>query len=551
MKAKSIALSMLALGALATAGYVLYSMGMNRGMALSAAAPAAPIATPNAEPADGIAAGEAATRRHIKEGLKAGDVDPATGKRILFYHDPMVPGKNFDAPGKSPFMNMMLVPKYAGSEQDQGTVNVSPRVQQNLGIRTAAVTRGSLKAGVSAVGTIAYNERDQVVLQARAAGYIERLYVRATLDPVRKGQSLAEIYVPEWVAAQEEYLAVRRMQGTDLAVLIEGARQRMRQVGMSDAQIRAVESSGAVQARFTLFAPIAGVVTELTAREGMTVMSGGMLFRINGLETVWANAEIPESQAVLVRPGVAVEARSPGASGTVFKGRVQAILPEVNPTTRTLKARIELANPQGRLSPGMFVNVAFADAAEHVALLVPSEAVIQTGKRSVVMVAEAEGRFRPVEVEVGLESNGQTEIKRGLEAGERVVVSGQFLIDSEASLTAIQARMSGAKTGSGDTMIKHHGTARVESVDKDSLTLSHGPIPSLQWGDMTMSFKKPATGEFPKVKPGDRVQFEFVMGSEGPELTAISALRAAPQPSTTNAGDVLEPGKATAERSGK
>ena len=551
MKPISIAFSMLAVGILAAGGYFLYAMGMNRGMAMSAVTPVAAIATPNAEPADGIAAGEAATRRHIKEGLKSGDVDPVTGKKILFYHDPMVPGKNFEAPGKSPFMNMMLVPRYAGSEQDQGTVNVSPRVQQNLGIRTAVVVTGSLNPDVSVVGTIAYNERDQVLIQARATGYIERLYVRATLDPVRRGQALAEIYVPDWVAAQEEFLAVRRMQGTDLANLIDGARQRMRQAGMSDEQIRAVESSGTVKPRVTLVAPIDGVVVELTAREGMTVMPGATLFRINGLGTVWANAEIPESQAGLVRPGAAVEARSPAVSGAVFKGRVQAILPEVNPGTRTLKARIELANPQGRLSPGMFVNVRFADPAEQMALLVPSEAVIQTGKRSVVMVAEAGGRFRPVEVEAGRESNGQTEIKRGLELGQKVVVSGQFLIDSEASLTATQTRMGDSKPGIGDATPKHHGTATVEKVDKDSVTLSHGPIPSLQWGDMTMSFKKPATGATPNLKPGDAVQFEFVMGSDGPQLTTISPLPVGSTAQAKKADGMRDPAKGSAGGSAK
>ncbi|MEO6566257.1 MAG: efflux RND transporter periplasmic adaptor subunit [Casimicrobiaceae bacterium] len=545
MKSRSIALSLLAVSVLASAGYLLYWMGMNRGMVMSTTPPLVPTTT--VAPVEGIAAGEAATRRHIKEGLKAGDVDPATGKTILFYHDPMVPGKNFEAPGKSPFMDMMLVPKYAGAEQDRGTVSVSPRVQQNLGMRTADVVSGALKSGVAAVGTIAYNERDQVLIQARATGYIERLHVRATLDPVRKGQALAEIYVPDWVAAQEEFLAVRGMRGTELAGLVDGARQRMRLAGMNDEQIRAVESSGKVAPRSTLLAPIGGVVTELTAREGMTVMPGATLFRINGLGTVWANAEIPESQAAMVRPGVAVEARSPGVPDAVFKGRVQALVPEVNPGTRTLKARIEFANPQGRLAPGMFVNELFADQAERMALLVPSEAVIRTGTRSVVIVAEADGRFRSVDVEVGLESNGQTEIKRGLNQGEKVVVSGQFLIDSEASLTATQARMSGGRTAASDATVKHKGTARVEAVDQDSLTLSHGPIPSLQWGDMTMSFKKPMTGQLPKLQPGDRVQFEFVMGSEGPQLTTVSPLPVSPSPGTIRP----DAGKGTPQRSGQ
>jgi len=293
---------------------------------------------------------------------------------------------------------------------------------------------------------VAYNERDVAVVQARANGFLERLYVRAPLDPVRKGQPLAELYVPDWVAAQEEYLSAKRIsaqtEAKGLGDLATAAAQRMRLAGMSEEQIRAVETSGKVQPRLTITAPIGGVVGELAAREGMTVMAGAPLFRINGLSTVWVNAEVPESAAGLVRPGNPVEARTPALSGIVFKGKVSAILPEVNPATRTIKARIELANPAGQLVPGMFANISFAPAARKEVLLVPSEAVISTGKRTVVVVAQGDGKFAPVDVDVGLDSNGQTEIRNGLRAGQRVVVSGQFLVDSEANLKASTMRMS-------------------------------------------------------------------------------------------------------------
>jgi Cu(I)/Ag(I) efflux system membrane fusion protein len=432
MKRTTLVAGLAALALLAGSGYGLYRLGMTHGTGTAAVAPAAP---------QSVAEGEEATRRHMQAGLKAGDVDPATGRKILYYHDPMVPGNKFDRPAKSPFMDMMLVPVYEGGAGDEGKVTVSPRTQQNLGVRTAPVAEGMLSPHVAAVGSIAFNERDQAVVQARATGYVERLHVRATLDRVAPGQALAELYVPDWIAAQEEFLSVRRMQGTDLAALIDGARQRMRQVGMSDAQIRLVESSGRTQPRITLVAPIGGVVTELTAREGMTVVAGATLFRINSLSTVWANAEVPESQAALLRPGAKVRASSPAVPGTSFDGKVQALLPEVNATTRTLKARMELANPGARLVPGMFVTMNFTDMRSEKALLVPTEAVIQTGKRTVVMLAEDNGRFRPVEVDAGIESGGQTEIKRGLQAGQRVVVSSQFLIDSEASLRGIEARL--------------------------------------------------------------------------------------------------------------
>ncbi|HEX4584729.1 MAG TPA: efflux RND transporter periplasmic adaptor subunit [Burkholderiaceae bacterium] len=434
------AVLVIGVGALAAGGYGLYELGLKRGAGDVHADPGTGAA-PGRALASGIAQGEEASRRHMQMGLKAGDVDPATGRKILYYHDPMVPANKFEQPGKSPYMDMMLVPVYAGGDSDDATVTVSPRIEQNLGLRTAKVVETTLSPQVSAVGSVAFNERDQVVVQARATGFVERLYVRATLDPVRKGQPLADLYVPDWVAAQEEFLAVRRMQGTDLAPLLDGARARMRQAGMTNEQIALIESTGRTQPRITLAAPIGGVVVELMAREGMTVMAGATLFRINGLGAVWANAEVPESQAGLVRPGAKVLARSPAFPGVTFDGHVQAILPEVNPATRTLKARMELANPSGRLAPGMFVTMQFTDLRARKSMMVPTDAVIQTGRRSLVMLAEDNGRFRPVEVETGIESGGQTEIKQGLKAGQQVVVSSQFLIDSEASLRGLETRL--------------------------------------------------------------------------------------------------------------
>jgi Cu(I)/Ag(I) efflux system membrane fusion protein len=511
MKIRNLVLALTAASLIGAAGYGIYWIGMDRGMKMASPTPGAVM------PAGGSA--------------QQGAVDPATGKKVLYWHDPMVPGQKFDKPGKSPFMDMQLVPVYAGDEGNEGTVMISPRVQQNLGVRTAEVTQGILAAGVEAVGTVAYNERDVAVVQARSNGYVEKLYVRAPLDAVRKGQPLAELYVPEWVAAQEEYLSVRRMAGTRLEALVDGARQRMRLVGMTEDQIRLVESTGKVHARLTVSAPIGGVVAELGAREGMTVMAGATLFRINGLTTVWVNAEVPENLAAQVRPGNAVEARTPALPGTTFKGRVNAILPEVNPATRTLKARVELANPNGELVPGMFATVNFAPAARKEALLVPTEAVIRTGSRSVVIVAQGDGKFAPVDVEIGMESEGRTEIWNGLEAGQKVVVSGQFLIDSEASLRGTAMRMGDAPApdgGMADTPT-HRGEGRVERIGKDEITLAHGPIPSLQWGPMTMGFKLPASGLPKNIAVGDTVKFEIRQTADGMfEIITISPATPAP-----------------------
>ncbi|MBA2722619.1 MAG: efflux RND transporter periplasmic adaptor subunit [Methylibium sp.] len=525
--------------ALAAGGYMLYSLGMNRGMDMNGTAAGAAgtsaSAEPAADPTSSIAAGEAATRRHIEQGIKAGEVDPATGNPILYYHDPMVPGKRFDAPAKSPFMDMMLVPVYGGGGADEGTVTVSPRIQQNLGVRTAEVVEGVLQPQTSAVGSITWNERDQTVLQARAMGYVEKLHVRATLDRVAKGQPIAELYVPDWVAAQEEFLTLRNAAGAD-ATLVSAARQRMRLAGMTEAQIAGVEQAGKVRPRLTLTAPSTGVVAELAMREGMTVAPGMPLARINGLSTVWAVAEVPEAQAALVQRGSKVEARSPGVPGEVFKGSVQAVLPEVDPRTRTVKARVELANPGFALSPGMFVTLQFMSTRQDKALLIPTEALIKTGRRSVVLLAEDGGRFSPVEVEAGIEYGGQTVVRSGLAAGQRVVVSSQFLIDSEASLRGVEARLNDAPAsgGTGTTGAtgataggaeRHEGEALIEAIDRDGITLSHGPIPSIKWDSMTMVFKPPPAKDLPRgLSAGDRVGFEFRMAEEGPEITRLTLL---------------------------
>lgn len=529
MRTRKIVTALLAAGVLAAGGFGLYSLGMRRGMEMTAAAPAPSGSAPAATGVDpsswSVPQGEEATRRHIKDRLKAGDMDPVTGRKILYYHDPMVPGKKFDAPGKSPFMDMMLVPAYAGGEgSDASSVTVSPRIQQNLGLRTAPVVEAVVAPQVSAVGSIDYNERDQAVVQARAMGYVEKLNVRATLDRIAKGQPLAELYIPDWVAAQEEYLSVRRMQGTNLAPLLEGARQRMRLAGMDEAQIRLVEASGRVQPRITVSAPLGGVVTELMVREGMTVMAGMTLARIQGLTTVWAQAEVPESQAALLRPGTPVQATTPAVPGKTFEGRVQALLPQVSAETRTLKARMELPNPGGQLVPGMFVRMEFTGGQAGKSLVVPSEAVIQTGRRAVVMLAEEGGRFRPVEVETGREAAGQTEIRRGLQPGQRVVLSGQFLIDSEASLRGLETRLNSepaaaAAAAPADT---HRTEAQVEAVQGRMVTLSHPPIPSLKWPAMTMDFQLPPGAPATGLAPGARVEIEFRMPGEGaPQITSI------------------------------
>ena len=438
---------------------------------------------------------------------------PDSGRRVLYWYDPMFPQSRFDKPGKSPFMDMQLVPRYADEATGEGAVSIDPRVLQNLGVRTAEARAGSLELKLSAVGNVEYNERSVVLVQPRSGGFIEKLYVRAPLDPVRAGDPLVEILFPEWAGAQEEYLLLRRRADPASRDLAAAARQRLALLGMSDEQVATLESEGQARPRVTLRAPASGVIAELGAREGMTVTAGTTLFRIAGLATVWVVAQVPEAQAGLLAPGSRVEARVPAYPAETFAGRVSAILPEVNPATRTVRARVEISNPAGKLKPGMYANLAFTARARE-GLLVPAEAVIRTGERSVVILAESEGRFRAVDVEVGTESGAETEIRKGLKSGDKVVVSGQFLIDSEASLRSTLARLPSAGDSAAETHAEHalhRGRGRIAGLEtaQGTVQIEHDPIPSLKWPSMTMGFAVADRKQLAALKAGDVVEFDL------------------------------------------
>lgn len=356
----------------------------------------------------------------------------APARKPLYYYDPMVPGEHYDNPDSLSSMGMKTIPKYAddsGGPSAAPGVRIDPSAMQGLGIRLATATNGTLAGSLDVTGSIDFNQRDVAIIQARAAGFIQRVYRLAPGDVVRAGAPIADVLVPEWGGAQGEYAAVAK---TGDPALIAAARQRLRLLGAP---------GGATGGRgmTTIRSPISGVIGTLDARAGVTLAAGQTLAQVNGLGTVWLNAAVPEARAADVRAGQAATAELAGFPGERFTGRVIAVLPTAQADSRTLTVRIELANRDGRLRPGMFATVHLGDTSRP-ALLVPSEAVIRTGKRTLVMLADGKGRFRPAAVRVGRDAGGQTEILAGLSAGEKVVASGQFLLDSEASLTGIAAR---------------------------------------------------------------------------------------------------------------
>jgi Cu(I)/Ag(I) efflux system membrane fusion protein len=451
---------------------------------------------------------------------------PMGERKVLYWHDPMVPGPRFDKPGKSPFMDMQLVPVYADETNESG-VKVSPGVQQNLGIRTATVTRSRLSNSFDAVGTVQFDERLTEAVQTRVAGYVERLLVRAPMEYVLRGQGLVTIYAPDWLGPQDEYLALRRSGASP--DLVAAARQRMQALSIPDALVRQSEQSGTAHARFTLSAPVSGVVAELGVREGVAVAPGTTLFRIAGLEKVWAVAEIPETQAVRLARGQKVSAALQADPSQTFSGELKEILPEVSANTRTLKARFEVDNRGGKLAPGMLLRIQVgAPAIER--LVVPAEAVIRTGTRAVVIVRKTSGSFEPREVKLGADLGDQLEIAQGLAEGDQVVASGQFLVDSEARLRSVLGAMTAAGQAATPAAPAAAATAagtftaqgKVESVEADGITISHSPVPELKWPSMTMGFSKPNAKAFPQVKAGDDIRFTFRQGGAlGYELLTV------------------------------
>ena len=456
---------------------------------------------------------------------------PSAARKVLYWHDPMVPGQRFDKPGKSPFMDMQLVPVYADEAGDAG-VKVSAGMQQNLGIRTAVVKREDVSSTFDAVGTVQLDDRQTVAVQTRVSGYVEHLAARAPMERVRRGQALATLFAPDWLAPQNELLALERANVS--RDLVEAARDRLRAMSVPDELVRRSQQAGVAQARFTVSAPRDGVVAELGVREGAAVSPGMTLFRLAGLDKVWAIAEVPEAQAVHLARGQKVRAVLQADESQAFDGTLDEIVPQVDPSTRTLQARFEVDNRAGHLMPGMLLRLRVAGPVS-ARLVIPAEAVIRTGTRVIAFVRGADGSFEPREVRLGADLGDRVEVTGGLIEGEQVVSSGQFLIDSEANLRsstanltappAATARAAAASSAQSPGTL-HQGQGKVESIDAAEITISHGPIATLNWPAMTMGFSKASAQAFPDVKVGDNVRFRFRKTDAGFELVSVERVGA-------------------------
>ncbi len=356
----------------------------------------------------------------------------AQPRKILYWYDPMVPEQHFPKAGKSP-MGMDMVAKYADGGSETG-IRIDPDVQQNVGIRTALVETGSLSSEIRVPATLTWDLRQESVVSARVDGIVSRLNIKAPYDRVRRGQSLATVLAPMWSSAIAESAALSHATSADARSLQAASRQRLHVLGLSG-------SSASGNGGVVLRSPSDGVVSEVLVREGQTTMAGTPMFRINGTRTLWLEADIPQAGTAGILSGTKVTATVSAVPGRTFDGEVETLLPQIEAATRTQRARIVLHNDEGLLVPGMFAELLLRPEGGDAVPLIPSEALIVTGSDSRVIVVGADGRFKPVRVQTGRSRDGQVEILSGLKGGERVVTSGQFLIDSEASLSGALERL--------------------------------------------------------------------------------------------------------------
>ena len=363
------------------------------------------------------------------------------GRRILYWANPMDPSIHSNHPMKDN-MGMDYLPVYApqAGAAPAGGLSVDPRMAQNLGVRVVKVEEHSLGQAIHTVGTVSIDENRLYSVTPRYSGWVVRLNVRAVGDPVRQGQVLAELYSPDLYSAEQEYLiALREKNAPDLAAT---ARERLRLLGLSDNEIAALVRRGKAQREVAVRAPATGVVTRLEVRQGGYVSSQTPFYEIANLERVWVNTALYDYQLPWVGLGDPVRLHLPAYPGRAWHGRVSFIYPTLDPQTRTVSARLSIANPDGLLRPGMYANATLMGRPQS-ALAVPQSAVLHTDQGDFVMLAQGDGHFLPVQVALGAQAEGWVEVRDGLKAGEQVVESAQFLLYSESQFQSVKARMLG------------------------------------------------------------------------------------------------------------
>ena len=406
-------------------------------------------------------------------GSTSGEANAPAKKEPLYWVAPMNPDYKRDKPGKSP-MGMDLIPYYGdaggGPDEGKGTIRISPDVVNNLGVRTALVTYKPLHMQIDTVGYVAYDEDTLVHIHPRVEGWIEKLYVKAIGDPVKKGQPLYDIYSPELVNAQEELLLALDRKNQRL---ITAAENRLFSLQIPKREIAQLRKTKKVKQSITFYAPQRGVVENLKVREGYFIKPGSTIMSIGDLAEVWVEAEVFERQAAQVKTGTPVTMKLDYLPGKEYNVNVDYIYPTLNPKTRTMKVRIRVDNTNGDFKPDMFAQIIIHTTGDEKALLIPKEALVRTGSQDRVVLALGQGSFKSVAVKVGRFDRDNVEILSGLAAGEKIVSSAQFLLDSESSKTSDFKRMN------------HEAANEMASMDHSSMAgMDHSSMTDMDHSSM-------------------------------------------------------------------
>lgn len=446
--------------------------------------------------------------------LSTGGANPGE-KSIAYWVAPMDPNYRREGPGKSP-MGMDLIPVYEGDEpgstSEEGLIEVSAAMRNSLGVRSAPVEKVDLASVVKTVGYVGYNEDKTSHVHVREKGWIEKLLIRSEGIAVEHGDLLFELFSREIAAATYDFIRERQQRDT---LGTRGGKAKLKALGMSEDQIRGMEISGIADEKIKVFAPQKGIVVNLSVGEGMFIDPAKTVLTLTDLTSVWVIADVFESQADRISIGMDAKAYLPQNPNDAWVGKVDFIYPELDPDTRTLRVRLQFDNLDHTLRPNMFVNVELKGATRSGVLSVPGEAVIRDGGVDRVIVDRSEGRFKAVAVKIGLQALGRIEILKGLEEGDKVVVSSQFLLDSESNLTGALARLSSPGDEVEDQPIIVKGSL-LEMVEPGKVSAAHEPIPALGWPAMTMQFALlDGVREIDASLLGKPVQFEVAKGDDG------------------------------------
>jgi RND family efflux transporter MFP subunit len=488
------------------------------------------------------ASASAASSNATSAMANAADAEPKPAKKLLYYRNPMGLPDTSPTPKKDP-MGMDYIAVYEGGADEEaaapGQVLISTQKVQKLGVRVEAAQLRSLDRVVRAAGRVEPDERRLYTIAPKFEGYVERLHVNVTGQPVGLGQPLFEAYSPELVSAQREYaLAAQGVSAlkdagsqaqAGMQQLAQSSLLRLKNWDISEEQIKALSSTGVTQRTLTFRSPVSGIVMEKKAVQGMRFMPGDVLYQVADLSRVWVIADVFEQDLGLVKNGAKASIHIDAYPEKTFAGSVTYVYPTLKAETRTVPVRVELANPGLLIKPGMFAQVELQVAAKTKGVTVPVSSVIDSGTRQMVLVQIKEGRFEPREVKTGARSDDYIEVLSGVKEGEQVVVAANFLIDAESNLKAAVGGFAAAPAANASAAsvtptpapaaktTAHQAVGRVEDVDTKAgtVSLAHGAIASLKWPAMTMEFKVANTALLASLKPGSRVSFEFVERAPG------------------------------------